>query len=57
MKKFQDKLEKLMHSKDELVSYVGSVLIGKEAVDNGIINEVGGLKEALSKLKELINKN
>ena len=53
----KDKLEKLMHSKDELVSDVGSVLIGKEAVDNGIINEVGGLKEALSKLKELINKN
>ena len=49
----KDKLEKLMHSKDELVSDVGSVLIGKEAVDNGIINEVGGLKEALSKLKEL----
>lgn len=53
----KDKLEKLMHSKDELVSDVGSVLIGKEAVDNRIINEVGGLKEALSKLKELINKN
>ena len=53
----KDKLEKLMHSKDELVSDVGSVLIGKEAVDNGIINEVGGLKESLSKLKELINKN
>ena len=53
----KDKLEKLMHSKDELVSDVGSVLIGKEAVDNGIINEVGGLKEALSKLKELINKD
>ncbi len=50
----KDNLEKLMHSKDELVSDVGSVLIGKEAVECGIINEVGGLKEALSKLKELI---
>lgn len=48
-------LEKLMHAKDELVSDVGSVLIGKEAVECGIINEVGGLKEALSKLKELIS--
>lgn len=47
-------LEKLMHSKDEFVSDVGSVLIGKEAVDYGLINEVGGLKEALNKLKELI---
>ncbi len=50
----REELEKIMHSKDELVSDVGSVLIGKEAVDCGIINEVGGLKEALSKLKELI---
>lgn len=48
-------LNKLMHEKDELVSDVGSVLIGKEAVDYGIIDEVGGLKESLSKLKELIN--
>lgn len=48
-------LNKLMHEKDELVSDVGSVLIGKEAVDYGIIDEVGGLKESLSKLRELIN--
>lgn len=48
-------LEKLMHSKEELVSDVGSVLIGKEAVDCGLIDEVGGLKEAMSKLRELIN--
>lgn len=50
----RDELEKIMHSKDELVSDVGSVLIGKEAVDCGLINEVGGLKHAIAKLKELI---
>ncbi|QJA10216.1 Clp protease [Romboutsia sp. CE17] len=50
----RDELVRLMHEKDELVSDVGSVLIGKEAVDCGIIDEVGGLKEALAKLKELI---
>ena len=44
-----------MYSKEELVSDVGSVLIGKEAVDCGLINEVGGLKEAMIKLRELIN--
>ena len=32
-----------MHSKDDLVNDVGSVLIGKEAVECGLINEVGGL--------------
>ena len=46
-----------MHSKDELVSDVGSVLIGKEAVECGLINEVGGLKEAINKLKELIKED
>lgn len=50
----RDELVRLMHEKDELVSDVGSVLIGKEAVDCGLIDEVGGLKDALAKLKELI---
>lgn len=53
----REDLERIMHSKDELVSDVGSVLIGKEAVECGIINEVGGLKESLSKLRELIKEN
>lgn len=53
----KEEFEKLMHSKDELVSDVGSVLIGKDAVDCGIIDEVGGLKDALKKLKELIEED
>ena len=53
----REDLAKIMHSKDELVSDVGSVLIGKEAVECGLINEVGGLKEALKKLKELIRES
>ena len=50
----REKLSELMHAKDELITDVGSVLIGKEAVEGGLINEVGGLKEALTKLRELI---
>ena len=50
----REELEKIMHSKEDLVSDVGSVLIGKEAVECGLINEVGGLKDAMNKLKELI---
>lgn len=56
----REELNKLMHAKDELITDVGSVLIGKEAVECGLIDEVGGLKEALAKLRELIkedNKN
>ena len=53
----EEELTKLMYTKDDLVSDVGSVLIGKEAVDCGLIDEVGGLKESLTKLKELIKEN
>ena len=53
----RNELEKIMNSKDDLVSDVGSVLIGKEAVECGLINEVGGLKEAVKKLKELIKED
>lgn len=53
----RDELVRLMHAKDELVSDVGSVLIGKEAVDCGLIDAVGGLKDALAKLKELIEED
>ena len=53
----REALEKIMHSKEDLVSDVGSVLIGKEAVECGLINEVGGLKEAMNKLKELIKED
>ncbi|MGL4796637.1 MAG: ClpP family protease [Paraclostridium sp.] len=53
----REELEKIMHSKEELVSDVGSVLIGKEAVDCGLIDSVGGLKEAMAKLRELIKED
>lgn len=53
----RSELEKIMNSKEDLVSDVGSVLIGKEAVECGLINEVGGLKDAMKKLKELIKED
>ena len=53
----REKLSELMHAKDELITDVGSVLIGKEAVECGLINEVGGLKDAMNKLKELIKES
>ena len=50
----RDEFEKLMNSKADLVSDVGSILIGEEAVKYGLIDEVGGLKEALAYLNKLI---
>lgn len=50
MKKLQD----LMSATDELANDIGTILVGKETVEHGIINQVGGIKEALGKLKQLI---
>ena len=48
------KLSGLMSKTDELLNDVGTMLIGKEAVDVGIIDEVGGISQALLKLHELM---
>ena len=37
-----------------LTKDVGTILVGKEAVDVGLINEIGGIADAFKKLKELI---
>lgn len=47
-------LRELMFRTGELVRDVGTVLIGPEAVDVGLIDEVGGLAEALSYLQMAI---
>ncbi|QQY80686.1 ATP-dependent Clp protease proteolytic subunit ClpP [Keratinibaculum paraultunense] len=48
-------LIRLMYSTDELANDIGTILIGKEAVDYGIIDEVGGFDCALNKLNILID--
>ncbi len=49
------KLIQLMYSTDELANDIGTILIGKEAVDYGLIDEVGGFSYALKKLNSLID--
>ena len=46
-----------MMETEVLTKDVGSILVGKEAVKVGIIDEVGGIKDALKKLHKLIEKN
>lgn len=48
------KVVKLMNSTDDMANDVGTILYGKEAVDIGLIDEVGGLNQALQKLKSMI---
>ncbi len=50
----QQRLEKLMLETGFLTKDVGSVLVGKQAVKEGIIDEVGGMEDAYRKLCELI---
>lgn len=45
----------LMLDTSKLAKDVGSILVGAEAVEKGIINEVGGIKEALAKINEMID--
>lgn len=50
----QETLEKFMLQTDELLNDVGTMLIGKQAVECGLIDQVGGINEALNKLNEFI---
>lgn len=44
-------LRDIMHRTDVLVNDIGSILDGEAAVECGLIDEVGGVKEAISYLK------
>lgn len=49
-------LQEFMLKTNDLLNDVGTMLVGKQAVDCGLIDEVGGVHEALDKLNELIEK-
>ncbi len=45
----------LMLDTNQLAKDVGSILVGEETVTKGIINAVGGIKEALAKINTMID--
>lgn len=51
----QERIEKLMLNPTELVKDVGTLLEGEDAVKEGLIDEVGGMSQALHKLHEMID--
>lgn len=51
----QERLEELMLDTSQLVKDVGTMLEGEEAVREGLIDEVGGISQALEKLYALMN--
>ena len=52
----RERIEELMLDTSQLVKDVGTMLEGDEAVKEGLIDETGGIKEAMEKLYELIEK-
>ncbi|MGN1314563.1 MAG: ClpP family protease [Lachnospiraceae bacterium] len=54
---FPERMEELMMETGMLTKDVGTILVGEEAVKEGIINEVGGIAQAVSKLHEMIGKS
>jgi ATP-dependent protease ClpP protease subunit len=47
-------LRQLMFKTGEMATDVGTVLVGKDAVSCGLIDEVGGVSQALRKLRAMI---
>ena len=47
----EDYFRKIMHRTDVLVNDIGSILDGKAAVECGLIDEIGGVKDAIDYLK------
>lgn len=48
-------VNEMMAQTDELLNDMGTILIGQQAVDSGIIDSIGGISDALNKLRELID--
>jgi ATP-dependent protease ClpP protease subunit len=51
----KETLKKLMSETDNLLNDMGTILIGNQAVEYGLIDKVGGISDALKKLDELID--
>ncbi|HIW81366.1 MAG TPA: ATP-dependent Clp protease proteolytic subunit [Candidatus Acetatifactor stercoripullorum] len=52
----KSRLEELMLETGVLTKDVGTILVGEEAVKNGIIDEVGGVDKAVRRLHQMIEK-
>lgn len=53
----QERIEELMTNKQMLTKDLGTILVGAQAVEEGIIDAVGGISDAFKKLYELISEN
>lgn len=52
----REEIEEMMMDTGYLTRDLGTILVGKEAVEAGIIDETGGIRDAFRKLRRLIRK-
>ena len=50
-----DQVKRLMLNTEMLTRDLGTVLVGEEAVKQGLIDQVGGIRDALVRLYEMID--
>jgi ATP-dependent protease ClpP protease subunit len=53
----RETVNEYMNATGNMANDVGTILYGKEAVEIGLIDEVGGLRDALAKLKAMISES
>ena len=53
----KEQFERYMMATGEMATDVGTILYGKEAVASGLIDQLGGLSDALSALHQMIDEN
>jgi ATP-dependent protease ClpP protease subunit len=53
----REKFENYMMATGEMATDVGTILYGKEAVNSGLIDHLGGLSDALAALHQMIDAN
>ena len=50
----EEKFRSLLMRTDQIATDVGSIIDGKEAVECGLIDEIGGLSDAIGALRDMI---
>ncbi len=53
----KERMEEMMMKTGILTKDLGTILVGQECVKEGLINEIGGIKQAMAKLHSLIEEN
>lgn len=53
----RDEIVRLMNCTDNMSNDVGTILFSKDAVNTGLIDEIGGLNKSIGKLREMIEEN